>query len=73
MLTVLPEGNEAVGKEGAVSLQPGWAAEARGLSWLEVMEVSSATAAARGLVFLPFGGLAPLDALRRRVLQPGDT
>lgn len=71
-LTVIPAGNEAVGKEGAVGLQFGWATEAHTLSWLEVVEVSSEAAAARQSLFSTFSGLAPLHTIRCWIIQPGD-
>lgn len=46
LLTVISVGDEAVGEEGAISLQPGRAAQACGLSQLEAVEVSPESAAA---------------------------
>lgn len=66
-------GAQAVGEEGALSLQPGGVAEVGRLSWLEVVEVSPATAAARPPLAGHLPGLPPLHTLRGRVLQPGDT
>lgn len=70
---MIPAGNEAVGEEGALRLQPGWAADAHRLSWLEVVEVSSSAAAAGDPLFSTFSGLTPLHTLCCRILQPGDT
>lgn len=66
-------GVEAVGEEGALSLQPRGAAEVGRLSWLEVVEVSTATAATRQPLVCNLTRLPPLHTLRCRVLQPGDT
>lgn len=66
-------GVEAVGEEGALSFQPGGAAEVGRLSWLEVVEVSPATAAARQPLVSNLTRLPPLHTLRCRILQPGDT
>lgn len=62
-----------MGEKGALSLQPGWAAETGRLSRLEVVEVSSATAAAGEPLLSNFSRLTPLYALRCRILQSGDT
>lgn len=72
-LAIVSAGNEAVGEKGALSLQPGRAAETGRLSWLEVVEVSSATAAAGEPLHSNFSRLTPLYALRFRILQSGDT
>lgn len=40
-LSVIAASNQTVGKEGAVVLEPGWAAKTRRLSWLETVEVST--------------------------------
>ncbi|AWP01316.1 putative vascular endothelial growth factor D [Scophthalmus maximus] len=69
----MPAGAVAVGEKGAVGLQPGRVAEARGLSRLAAVEVSSEAAAAGGPLLSASGGVTPLDALRGRILQPGDT
>lgn len=66
-------GAEAVGEEGAFGVQPGGAAEVGRLSGLEVVEVSPATAAAGKPLACSRARLAPLHALRGRILQPGDT
>lgn len=65
-------GDEAVGKKGTRSLEPGWAAEAHRLPWLEVVEVSSQAAEAGGRLFFTSGGLPSFYTLRYRVLQPRD-